>query len=107
MARISDDRLARFLQFPTARESAVRRLPEPADLPVRVGPVEFSLFGAIWVAVRSPAEYAPLLRRAGATWEPGSRQWLVHRRRLGPLLSALRAARDPLFRQAGLDLDKE
>jgi hypothetical protein len=97
---MSDQRqhVGRHLQPPTV---------QPADLPVRIGPVEFSLFGATWVAVSCPAELAPLMRRAGAVWEPGSRRWLVHRRRLGPLRRALRAATDPLFRRAGIDLDGE
>jgi hypothetical protein len=59
------------------------------------------------VAVRCPAELAPLLRQAGGTWEPGSRRWLVERRRLGPLIRNLRRSTDPLFRQAGIDLDGE
>jgi hypothetical protein len=42
---------------------------------------------------------------AGAVWEPGERRWLVSLRRLGPVLRALRRQTDPLFRQAGLDLD--
>jgi hypothetical protein len=82
-----------------------RQLPGMIDLPSRVGPAEFSRFGTMWVAVRCPSELAPLVRQAGATWEPGSRRWLVHRRRLGPLLRSLRRATDPLFRRAGLDLD--
>jgi hypothetical protein len=45
------------------------------------------------------------VQKAGGTWEPGSRRWLVERRRLGPLIRALRRATDPLFRHAGIDLD--
>ena len=40
-------------------------------------------------------------------WEPGSKRWLVERRRLGPLIRNLRRSTDPLFRQAGIDLDGE
>lgn len=72
----------------------------------RIGPAEFSMLGKM-IAVRCPAELAPLLRRAGATWEPGSRRWLVHPRRLGPLQRALRRTTDPLFRRAGIDLDQQ
>jgi hypothetical protein len=38
-------------------------------------------------------------------WEPGSRRWLVDRRRIGPVIRALAAATDPLFRRAGLVLE--
>ena len=73
---------------------------------MRVGPAEFSTLGGM-VAVRCPSDLAPLVRKAGGTWEPGSRRWLVERRRLGPLIRNLRHATDPLFRQAGIDLDGE
>ena len=39
-------------------------------------------------------------------WEPGSRRWLIERYRIGPVLRALRRVTDPLFRQAGIDLDE-
>ena len=76
----------------------------PDELPAHIGPAQFELFGRL-VAVRCPEDLAPLLRRAGGAWEPGSRRWLVEQRRLGPLIRALRCATDPLFRRAGLDLD--
>jgi hypothetical protein len=44
---------------------------------------------------------------AGGLWEPGSRRWLIERKRMGPLIRNLRRDTDPLFRQAGLDLDRE
>ena len=44
-------------------------------------------------------------RRAGGVWEPGSRRWLIERRRLGPVIRALRQATDPLFRRSGIALD--
>jgi hypothetical protein len=59
------------------------------------------------VAVRCPSDLAPLVRKAGGTWEPGSRRWLVERRRIGPLIRNLHRATDPLFRRAGIDLDRE
>ena len=58
------------------------------------------------VAVRCPADLAPLMRRAGGTWEPGTRRWLIERRRIGPVLRHLRRTTDPLFRQAGISLDE-
>ena len=47
------------------------------------------------------------MRRAGGVWEPGPRRWLIRRHRMGPLIRNLRRATDPLFRQAGIDLDGE
>jgi hypothetical protein len=73
-------------------------------IPAAIGPVEFGTLGGM-IAVRCPAELVPLVRKAGGMWEPGSRRWLVERRRMGPLIRHLRRATDPLFRQAGLDLD--
>jgi hypothetical protein len=58
------------------------------------------------VAVRCPRELDPLMRRAGGTWEPVSRRWLIEHRRIGPVLRELRRTTDPLFRQAGLNLDE-
>jgi hypothetical protein len=74
-------------------------------LPVRIGPVEFGELGAM-VAVRCPHEFDPLMRRAGGMWEPGTRRWLIERRRIGPVIRELRRTTDPLFRRAGLDLDE-
>jgi hypothetical protein len=45
------------------------------------------------------------MRAAGGLWEPGGRRWLIVRNRVGPLIRNLRRATDPLFRQAGIDLD--
>ena len=39
-------------------------------------------------------------------WEPGARLWCIEPRRIGPVLRQLRRATDPLFRQAGIDLDE-
>jgi hypothetical protein len=75
-------------------------------LPTRIGPAEFSPLGNL-VAVRCPVELEPLVQKAGGMWEPGSRRWLVERRRMGPLIRGLRRSTDPLFRQAGIDLDGE
>jgi hypothetical protein len=66
--------------------------------------VEFGELGRM-VAVRCPRELAHIVQRAGGVWEPGSRRWLVDRRRIGPVVRALEAATDPLFRRAGLVLE--
>jgi hypothetical protein len=39
-------------------------------------------------------------------WEPGSRRWLIERRRMEPLIRNLRRDTDPLFRRVGMDLDE-
>jgi hypothetical protein len=75
------------------------------NIPARIGPVEFGDLGAL-VAIRCPHEFDPVMRRAGGEWEPGSRRWLVERRRIGPVLHTLRRSVDPLFRRAGLALDE-
>jgi hypothetical protein len=97
--------LGRFLQQPTPRECAIRRLPAGADVPSRIGPVEFEQFGAKWVAVRCPAAFDELMQVKGGVREAGSRRWLIPRWRINPLLRELRRATDPLFRQAGMSLD--
>jgi hypothetical protein len=79
-----------------------QRLEPP--LPARIGPCEFAEFGRL-VAVRCPCELADVMRRAGGQWEPGSRRWLIERRRIGPVIRILRRTTDPLFRRDGLDLD--
>ena len=73
-------------------------------LPTHIGPVEFSEHDA-WVAVRCPRDLEPLVRKAGGIWEPGSKRWLVERRRISPLVRDLERETDPLFRRAGLNLD--
>ncbi len=75
-------------------------------IPSRIGPCELSPFGEKWVAVRCPTELVPLMREAGGFWQPGSRRWLIERRRIGPLVRKLERATDPLFRQAGISLDE-
>ena len=75
----------------------MRALP---PLPARVGPAEFGELGRL-VAVRAPRELDDIFRRAGGTWEPGSRRWLIERRRIGPVIRALRSTTDPLFRRTG------
>jgi hypothetical protein len=85
----------------------VNSLPAPRALPARIGPVEFSPFGAKWAAVRCPSDLDPLMRKAGGLWEAGSRRWLIERRRINPLIRNLRRVTDPLFRRAGMSLDGE
>jgi len=75
-------------------------------LPVQIGPCQLSAFGEKWIAVRCPQGFDPLMRRAGGLWEAGSQRWLIERRRLGPLVRALRRDTDPLFRRAGISLDE-
>jgi hypothetical protein len=45
------------------------------------------------------------MRRAGGVWEPGARQWLVERRRIGPVIRELERTTDPLFRRVGIHLE--
>jgi len=54
------------------------------NVPPSIGPVVFGTLGVGWVMVRCPQQYDDLMRRAGGVWEPGARQWLVERRRIGP-----------------------
>jgi hypothetical protein len=63
------------------------------DIPRQIGPVAFSQLGR-------------MMRRAGGTWDPGNHLWLIHVRRMGPVIRTLRRVTDPLFRQAGLNLDE-
>jgi hypothetical protein len=77
---------------------------EIPPLPARIGPVEFDKLGKL-VAIRAPREMDALFRRAGGAWEPGSRRWLIERRRIGPVVRALRTITDPLFRRSGISLD--
>jgi hypothetical protein len=74
------------------------------EVPKQIGPCQFGELGAM-IAVRCPVELAHILRRAGAIWEPGSKRWLVQRRRIGPVIRALQKATDPLFRRAGVAID--
>jgi hypothetical protein len=46
------------------------------------------------------------MQKAGGLWDPGGRRWLIERKRMGPLIRNLRRVTDPLFRQAGIDLDE-
>ena len=77
---------------------------DAAPLPARIGPAEFSLLGKL-VAIRAPRELDAIFRRAGGAWEPGSRRWLIERRRIGPVIRELRKATDTLFRKSGVSLD--
>ena len=60
----------------------------------------------IVAAVRCPSDLDPVMQRAGGLVGAGSRRWLIERYRIGPVLRALRRVTDPLFRQAGIDLDE-
>jgi hypothetical protein len=78
---------------------------EKADVPPSIGPVVFGTMGVGWVPVQCPHEYDELMRRAGGVWEPGARQWLIERRRIGPVIRELERTVDPLFRRVGIHLD--
>jgi hypothetical protein len=65
-----------------------------SDLPTHVGPCDIGLLGK-QIAVQCPKELAHILQRAGAVWEPGSRRWLVQRRRIRLVIRALERATDP------------
>jgi hypothetical protein len=47
------------------------------------------------VAVRCPHDFDHPMRKASGQWKPGSRRWLVERRRIGPVIRALEATTDP------------
>ena len=74
------------------------------DLPAHIGPCQFSKLGAM-IAVRCPRDYDAVMRKAGGQWEPGSRRWLIERRRINPVIRTLRRTVDPLFHHVGLILD--
>jgi hypothetical protein len=83
----------------------IARCERPHPFPQRIGPIEFGALGN-WVTVRCPRDdYDILMRNAGGQWEPGSRRWLIERRRIGPVIRALDRNVDPLFRAAGIILD--
>ena len=82
----------------------IRSAPVVTDIPPSIGPVMFGHLGG-WVTVRCPRDLDPVMRRAGEMWDPGARCWLIERRRIGPVIRKLEQATDPLFRQAGIDLD--
>jgi hypothetical protein len=46
------------------------------------------------------------MRRAGGVWDPGGGRWIVDPRRIGPVIRELRRTTDPLFGQAGIDLNE-
>jgi hypothetical protein len=81
-----------------------RRVTIPA-MPMHIGPCEFSEVGAL-IAGRCPEDFDPFMRQAGGLWDPGTRRWLIERRRLGPLVRTLQRETDPLFRWAGMSLDE-
>jgi hypothetical protein len=81
-----------------------RAMQPPYPVPSRIGPVEFGALGG-WITVLCPRDYDSLMRNAGGQWEPGSRRWLIERRRIGPVIRTLERSVDPLFRVAGLPLE--
>ena len=94
--------------FPSA-PAGCRRNPSGvfmAVLPHQIGPCQLVELGAL-VAIRCPSDLDGILRRAGATREPGSRRWLLSPARAAKVVPKLRRSTDTLFRRAGLDLDHE
>jgi hypothetical protein len=81
------------------------RHPPLPSLPAPIGPVEFAELDRRFVAVRCPRNLAYIVERAGGVWDPDTRRWVMRRKHLGPLIRALEAAMDPLFRRAGVSLD--
>ena len=73
-------------------------------IPAHVGACEFGHRGKL-IAVRCPREFDALMRNAGGQCEAGSRRWLIERYRIGPVIRALYHVTDPLFRQAGIELN--
>jgi hypothetical protein len=73
-------------------------------VPRQIGPCQFGELGAM-IAVRCPHDYNGIMRKAGAQWGPGSKRWLIERRRIGPVIRALERATDPLFRRQGIVLE--
>jgi hypothetical protein len=73
-----------------------RGVAQGVTLPARVGPVELGKLGKLVTVPDAPSR---------GQWEPGTRQWLVERRRIGPVIRRLERVTDPLFRQAGLTLE--
>ena len=76
----------------------------PCERPILCRRVRFGVLGG-WITVRCPRDYDSLMRNAGGQWEPGSRRWLIERRRIGPVIRTLERNVDPLFRVAGLTLE--
>jgi hypothetical protein len=81
-----------------------RRVPIP-PLPAQIGPCQLSPFGEKWNRRPLPGRVQAADAKGRGLWDPASRRWLIERRRIGPVLRALRRDTDPLFRQAGIDLD--
>ena len=69
------------------------------DLPHQIGPCQLVELGAL-VAIRCPSDLDGILRRAGATREPGSRHWLLSPARAAKLVPKLR--RSPIRCSGGL-----
>jgi len=72
-------------------------------IPDRTGPCRFGRLGD-WITTECPRELDQM-RNAGGMWDPDARRSLLRRHRIGPVLRTLRRRTDPLFRQAGVDLD--
>jgi hypothetical protein len=85
-------------------EQNLRMAQRAIEVPKQIGPCQFGELGAM-IAVRCPHDYDNVMRKAGGMWEPGRKRWLIERRRIGPVIRALRSSTDTLFRAVGLNLD--
>ena len=74
------------------------------QIPDYVGPCQFGQPGAM-IAIKCPHEFNGVMLKAGGQWEPGSKRWLIERRRICPVIRRLERTVDPLFRRAGVMLD--
>jgi hypothetical protein len=72
--------------------------PLSASIP-GLGPCVFGRFGG-WITVRCPPAFTPLMRSAGALWDPGHSRWCVVPGRIGPVIEQLHR-----FQRAGIRLD--
>jgi hypothetical protein len=58
-------------------------------VPARIDPCQLEMLGGM-VAVPLSQTSIRWMRQAAGLWEPGSRRWLVERRRIRPLVRNLR-----------------
>jgi hypothetical protein len=79
--------------------------PRPGRPDVQSLHTEFLLLGdAGTLQGHLALDRSPLPRSADAVGA-GASVWLIERRRIEPVMRALERTADPLFRQAGIDLD--
>jgi hypothetical protein len=69
------------------------------DVPPSIGQVIFGTLGVGWVMTAVSAAIRRPDAQGGGVWEPGARQWLIERWRIGPVIRELKRTVDPLFRR--------